>query len=389
MNFDTASSSEEDITFIRSNLKADPVALSLKFQGDAHKRFLIGQIRAHQQIRKKVPAWYGTLQLRLPGSLPLQQASSEDTSRLKASLISGDHLLDITGGLGIDSFFLSASFNHTTYVEKDPELAQLAEHNFKVLKSPIHVMCDDGIEVLRTSDADVVYADPYRRDEHNQKMVSFSSCQPDVTGHLDLFCRTGRTSLIKASPMLDINEGLRQLEQVHEVWVISVRNECRELIFVLRENSSEPLIRTFNLTPVQTESFQFSQKAGGALPALAMPGSYLYEPNASVLKARGQDRLAVENDLHKLHPQSNFFTSEELLSRFPGKIFTVQEVLKPWDKKLKGGRFNVISRNFPEKANIIEQKLKLKPDKSRYLIATRLQNGEYSFIVGELLPTPY
>lgn len=378
--------SEDDLAFIQENKDADVAALLLKWQGEEQKRYLAGQIKARQQVLKKIPSWYQLPQIHFPEGLPLEQASSEATARLKASLISGEYLLDITGGLGVDCHFLSSSFSHCTYVEKEAGLAEVAAYNFKVLGADIEVRNEDGIEALENSTADVVYADPYRRDSHRQKQVRLADCLPDVTQLVPLLSAPGRTSLVKASPMLNISEGLRDLKSVSEVWVISVRNECKELIFVINAYAPDiPRIRSFNLALHGTESFDFVPEKEAPQPRLAEVGNYLYEPNASILKAGAQDALAGELGLGKVHPQSHFFTSQNLSTGFPGKAFAVKSILKAWDKSLKGGRYNVISRNFPEKANRIEQKLRLKPAQSDYLIATKLQNGEYRFIVGTLV----
>ncbi len=371
--------------FIEDHIYEDPFLLSLKYSGEPQNRLLIEQIQARQKIKKKLPEWYDNPDLIFPPGLSLEQASSQATATLKASLVKGNHLLDITGGLGIDCCYLSKSFNKATYVECDADMALIASHNFHQLNLNIEAMHNDGLEVLKNSEADFIYIDPYRRDDAKNKVVALSDCLPDVTKILDLLIAKGRRSLIKASPMLDINLAIEQLKYVCEVWIISHKNECKEVLFLLEAGANSIKVKTFDIYPETDHAFEFERNDVPSIKAeTGAPDKFLYEPNASILKSGGQDVLAQALKIKKLHPNSNFFTSSELVEHFPGKTFVIKQQLKPFDKSLSKGRFNVISRNFPKKANEIEQKMKIKPAKNDYLIATRLQDGTYTFIVCEL-----
>lgn len=370
--------------FIKAHLHDDTVKLLLKHSKDEEKKLLIGQIAARQKIRKKLPEWYQNFDLVFEPGLSLEQSSSEQTAQLKASLIKGNQLLDITGGMGIDTYYLSQSFNQTTFVEINPELFNSSSHNLKTLSPSIEIICGDGVEVLKKSSADVVYLDPYRRDDSNRKMVSLSDCTPDAIQLLPNLTKPGRTSIIKTSPMLDISAATSELLSVAEIWIISVKNDCKELVFVLKEGSHKISVKTFNITTEGTQQFQF-YKNDKTVPSLSEPGKYLYEPNASILKGNGQDQLAEAFRLKKLHPQSNFFTSEILKADFPGKCFEIKNILPPFDKSLVKGRYNVISRNFPQKADKIEKKLKLLSSKNDFLIATKTLNDRHIFITANLL----
>lgn len=373
--------------FIRKNLKADTAQLALKYGSDPTYKLLLGQIMARQKIRKKLPEWYANLDLVLPTGLSLEQCSSEAAAKHKASLLKGKKLIDITGGLGIDTFYFSQSIGDTTYVEMNEELAAVAKHNLKALGCSIIVKGGDGLKELASSDADLVYADPYRRDDAQNKMVAFEDCLPDITKVLDELVKN-RQTLIKASPMIDLSAAIEQLKYVSEIWITSVKNDCKEVLFLLDAQPQEILVKTFDLQHGSDNAFEFPFENRNLKADSGALAEHLYEPNASILKSGGQDFLASKIGLKKLHPNSNFFTSPEPLTQFPGKVFKIQEVLKPYDKRLKKKRFNVISRNFPDKANIIEQKLRLKPAAKDYLMATRLQDDSYRFIVCELLDRP-
>ena len=189
--------------------------------------------------------------------------------------------------------------------------------------------------------------------------------------------------------MLDINLAIEQLKYVAEVWVISHRNDCKEVLFLLEKDQDSIKVKTFDIYPDSNNEFGFDwNDLTNAKPTTDKPKKYLYEPNTSILKAGGQDVLAKKLGINKLHPFSNFYTSSFLVEDFPGKKFEIKQEFKPFDKTLAKRRFNVISRNFPNKANEIEQKLKLKPAKDDYLIATKLQDGNYTFIVCKLLAGP-
>lgn len=369
--------------FIKQHLTNDTVKLLFKHAKDEDKKLLISQIASRQKIRKKLPDWYQNFNLVFLPGLSLEQSSSEETAKLKASLISGKKLLDITGGMGIDTYYLSESFEEAIYVEMQPELFEVSKHNLNQLAPKIEAKYGDGVELLTSSDADVVYIDPYRRDDSNRKMVSLSDCAPDVTQLLPILTKSGRTSIIKASPMLDISIALNELKHVAEIWIISVRNECKELLFVLKEGIHTPIVKTYNITLQGLQTFDYSLDEK-SLPQLCEPKKYLYEPNSSILKSGGQDEVANLLQLEKLHPQSNFYTSKTLVQNFPGRTFEIVEIVTPFDKSLQKGRFNVISRNFPQKADKIEKKLKLSSSDSDFLIATKTMDDKHIFIKAKL-----
>lgn len=374
-------------SFVKENLHAKPTDLVLKYGNDDLHQMLIKQVDARQKLRKKLPEWYENLDLVLPFGLALEQASSEATAKLKASLLSGNQLLDLTGGLGVDTYYLSQSFDSATYVERNPDLVALAQNNFSALEAGIEVLEGDGVQKLASSEADVIYVDPYRRNDQHKKLVSLKDYQPDVTQLLQHLVKKGRRTLIKTSPMLDISKAIEELQHVSEVWVISYRNECREVLYLLQPESTKPLIRTFNIGPEGTTGFEF-RPAEHQLK-LSAPLSYLYEPNSSILKAHGQEAAAKEFDLHKLHPNTNFYTSELFHETYPGRVFEVRDTLKPYHKSLHKRRYNVISRNYPDAAPAAEKRLQLKPSDRDFLIATRCSERGLIFISAYLLSRGY
>lgn len=378
---------EEELKFIRENLRVDPLKLSLKFHGSRDKKDLIAQISARQKLRKKLPEWVSQEQIRFTSGLPLEQASSELTARLKANQISGKKIIDLTGGLGVDCFYLSHSFNQAIYIEQQESLAEYARYNYAVLGSDIEVRQAQAETAIIDTDADVLYLDPHRRGGGNIKQFMLSDHQPNVLSFLPELIKGNRKTLIKTSPMLDISMAIEQLQHVAEVWVISLGNDCKEVVYLLNaQGGTNPKLRTWNHSRGHWQYYE-NTRLEHQRPELSEPGQYLYEPNASIFKAGLQDQVAVDFQLHKLSSNSHLYTGSQLQIQYPGRIFEVQEVLRAWDKAIKGGRYNVISRNFHESAAYIEKKMKLKPAHDDFLIATQLSDKRSVFLIAKLIGT--
>lgn len=371
--------------FIADNLKADTSTLLLKYYGQEEKRFLVEQIAARQRIRKKLPEWYAHPQLILPPTLNLEQSSSSETARLKASMVQGASFADLTGGLGVDFYFLSQKFRHSIYVEPEPELFQMAVYNFKVLKLSGQFLNLSAEEALpHLPEQDLIYLDPSRRSAEKTRVINLSDYAPNTVKLQNKLLQTAREVIIKTSPMYGLEEGIKQFHSVSEVWIISVRNDCKELLFKLKPAQEGPRLKTWNLLPESQQYFEAPLKDNAGPLTFAEPLAYLYEPNASILKAGLAEQVAIQHKVKKLHPNSQIYTSDEAQWDYPGKIFSLTKSHKPFTKSLKKKRFNIISRNFPEKASKIERKLQVKPARTAYLIATTTQKQKL-FLEAELL----
>ena len=221
-----------DKDFIKKHLKDDVNKLALsKFPEGVDKQFVIRQIQARQVLSKKLPSWAENDELIFPKKLSLEQCSSELTAKYKSSLVKGKTLIDLTGGMGVDTAFLSDNFDKTFYVEMQEELCEIAKHNFKVLKKNIEVVNDNAEHFLTICDeVDCIYLDPARRDEYGRKMVSLHDCSPDVVELHDLLLEKAKSVLIKVSPMLDIEMVKKELKDISSIHVVAVRNECKEIL---------------------------------------------------------------------------------------------------------------------------------------------------------------
>lgn len=362
----------ENQEFIRKHLKSNTTKLFFKFQNNPEKRFLIEQVAARQVIKKKLPSFYHNPQLYLPPRINIEQSSSEETARLKASFFKGNSFCDLTGGLGIDFLHFSKNFEQSTYVEPQKELFDLVSYNLSILKKPYKGLnASAEASLAKIENQDLIYIDPSRRPNSIQKEVMLQNYLPNVIELNKELVKKAKDVLIKTSPMIGIDSVTKILSGLCQIWVISVRNECKEVLFKLSENGSNSIkIKTWNSTTNGLQYFESSIKEKSK-PSLGEAEQYIYEPNSSILKAGLSDTLAKEFELKKLHPNSNFFTHQNLKANYPGKIFQVLGIHKPFDKSLRNKRFNVISRNYPEKASTIESKLKLKPSDGAFLLATQ------------------
>lgn len=376
---------DETHSFIKDNLSADLPALALrKAPENVDLSLALRQIEARQLLRKKVPEWADNEQLLFPARVSIEQGSSEATARYKAQLLQGDTFADLTGGLGIDTYYLSQHFAKADYVEANADLCELARHNFNVLQTPIAVHNETAESFLaHCGTYDCLYLDPSRRDAHGRKTIAIADCAPNVADLQDLLLQKAHTVLIKLSPMLDISQALNALRHVKEVHIVAVANECKELVFRFERGFSGPTtLCCANLqTPQPEMRFTLDDERDCPLRLAETVGKYLYEPNAALLKA-GCFRLPAQwFEVGKLHPSSHLYTSDTLVAGFPGRVFEV----KGWaayNKRVRNGllaeteKANLAVRNFPMGADELRKSLKMSDGGEIYLFATTLRDGE-------------
>lgn len=368
--------------FILEHQDDDPADLLLAASKypDVPLREVAAQIKARQKAKYKIPSWYHTKEIIFPSTLSMEQCSSETTARLKSELLSGDRLIDLTGGAGVDTYFLSQHFTQTFYVERQPELGSLAKHNFTRLQAGhIQVNITEALDFLNSDlfPVDWIYIDPVRRDDHNARLFRLSDCQPDVTKMLDiLFLRTNNI-LIKASPMLDIKQALKELKYVKKIYVVAVKNEVKEVLYVIQKGFDQtPEINTINIIkPQERQFFSFnSHSEAQAQVTFDYPKSYLYEPNAAILKAGGFKIVGDYFNVSKLHPHSHLYTSDQYCEKFPGRRFKILALSKLNKKEVLShvpeGKANITTRNFPYTVPAIRKKTGLKPGGDRFVLAT-------------------
>ena len=377
--------SSKTLHFIEEHVGDDVRSLALqagKFP-DVDMSAAIVQIAGRQIAKDKIPSWHRTLGLLYPRHLSMEQCSSEATALYKASLVQGDTFADLTGGLGIDCSFMARKFREVDYVERQEELCELAKHNFPLLGLNIRVYNSDAVDYLQgMQPVDCLFLDPARRDGHGGKTVAISDCEPDV-GVLEeqLLSKASRV-VIKLSPMLDLSLALNTLKHVHEVHVVSVNNECKELLVVLQNTPilSEIMVYCVHILPSgdrQMYTFIHDQEKTSPCLMATEVETYLYEPNASILKAGAYRSLTQNYPIKKLHVSSHLYTSYHFIEDFPGRRFRVEAVSGFGKKELKSflqgmEKANLTIRNFPSSVADLRKRLKLKEGGEDYLFATTL-----------------
>lgn len=380
---------EATLEFIRTHANDDARTLALqapKYPGVDMPTAIV-QIAGRQAAADKIPSWHNTEGILYPRHLSLEQCSSEITARYKASLVEGESFADLTGGFGIDCAFLSARFGQAAYVERQEELCNIAANNFPLLGlQHIDVHHDDGVEYLHEmAPVDCLFIDPARRNEHGGKTIAISDCEPDVAALEELLLAKARRVLIKLSPMLDLTLALRDMPHAHEAHIISVNNECKELLLILdREPATEVAIHCDNLaTGKGDQHFTFTreQEQKARCAYTPQPGAYLYEPNASLLKAGAFCCLTSIYKVEKLHPNSHLYTSAALVTDFPGRAFRIQSTSTFNKKELKESlsdikKANITVRNFPASVAELRKRIKLAEGGDTYLFATTLADEQ-------------
>ena len=391
--------SPETLRFIEENIRADvrSLALQAKKYPQVDMAMAVVQIAGRQIAEAKVPSWYNAEGLLYPKHLSMEQCSSEVTALYKASLVEGETFTDLTGGFGIDCSFLSRRFKKADYVERQAELCELANHNFPLLGLNIEVHNEDGVEYLkRMQPVDCLFLDPARRDGHGGKTVAISDCEPDVSTLEDLLVEKAKTVMVKLSPMLDLSLALKTLKNVREVHVVSVNNECKELQLILQKQSisSDVSIHCEHIVNDLHQHFVFTQELERTsdCPLTKEVEAYLYEPNASILKAGAYRSLTQSYKVRKLHTSSHLYTSPHFIEDFPGRRFQVEAVSGFGKKELKTflqgmEKANLTIRNFPSSVADLRKRLKLKEGGEDYIFATTLADESKVLIKCKKVPS--
>lgn len=379
--------------YIKNHLNDDvhKLAMSKSPFKDIDSKELANQVAAKNKSAKKLPTWYKTESIYYPALLSIEQCSSETTAAYKAGLAVGDSLIDLTGGFGVDSYYFAKAVKTLTHCEINTDLSEIAAHNAEVLhQSNIQCLAEDGLALLENTDEtfDTIYVDPARRSSAG-KVFMLKDCTPNVVEHLDLLLNKSKRIIIKTAPLLDITAGLKELGNVSEVHIVSVKNECKELLWVIDGNKSvpQPKITAVTLNESQKEfSFLKGEEETEAELLSGTPSGYLYEPDTALLKSGAFNLIAVRFALKKLHHQTQLYVSDHIDSSFPGRIFKINQIVSAGDlkkgKELKG---NVIVRNYRDKAENLVKKYKIKPDHHKFLIFTQGINDSYLIIDAEII----
>ncbi len=377
-NMDTSILSEEIQDFINANLNADVASLALqknKFQ-NVDWTSLLNQIAAKQKAKTKLPTWFNTTGIIYPSKISVEQTSSEKTAAYKSNLVSGNSLIDLTGGFGVDDFYFAKKIDIVIHCEINTDLSDIVAHNFKQMQvDNIQCISGDSAQILGDlhREFDWIYIDPSRRNDAKGKVFMLQDCLPNVPELLDFYFSFSPSVMIKTAPILDISAGLSELNNVKSIHIVAVDNEVKELLWILEKNYSGSIqIVASNSTKDDIEEFGF-EYGNAAVPKYGLPKKYLFEPNASIMKSGGFDEIPVQFDVTKLHQHSHLYTSDSVLD-FPGRIFEVNHYLEynksNMKSNLEGKKANITTRNFPETVDNLRKKWKIKDGGNEYSFFT-------------------
>ncbi len=402
----------EFIDFIKIHENEDTARLLLSAARypDIDMPLAVQQIEGRRTAREKWPSLLECEEFLYPPRLNREQASSQAVAaRRIASCMENictddGHIpefntlcvADLTGGMGIDAFTLASVCKEVDYVERDANLCSLMEHNCCVEEvENLRVHHADCMEWLRQQAEqhkvfDLIYIDPARRSAAGHKMVAFDACEPDILRHMKLLQSCCRHLLIKASPMIDIDLGCRQLKHVSNVFVIAWKGECKEVAF-LCENTNEPTLIHSIVTDADDHQyfcFTRAEEREADLYIANEVGEYLYEPNVAVMKAGPYAMLCQEYNVDALAPNTHLYTSDILVNDFPGRIFRVVREVALNSKTIKeaipDGKAHVVTRNYPVAAADLQRQLGLKEGGSFFVVATTLGTRRIGLICQQI-----
>ena len=397
---------------LQAHALGEPLALRShsRHAGDDSRemvRFAVEQIEARRRLKGKLPEWYANPDLIMGGRVPAEQCSSELTARYKHDIVSKairmedstqrvGWICDMTGGMGVDLWYMSEGMERAIYTERDERLCEVARHNFEVLKDGKHpeveVRCGDGRE-LPIPSADIIYLDPARRAGDGSRVYAMEDCEPNIVEWQDELLKHAKMVLVKLSPMVDIKDVLRKLKGVTEVHVVGVKNECKE---VLVRQASQPLggesegedyrsgngdvriccvdfltDRTMEYVFSLSDEMEISLTGGGVK-------RYLYEPDVTLMKAAAFSSLCGRYSVQQLDVDTHLMTSDKWIPAFPGRVFEVEEQIPFSSKVLKRlkrdiPQANIATRNFVMTADQLRQRTGIRDGGGVYLFGVKVK----------------
>ena len=371
--------------YISANLKTEITKLILK--GSPFEKVsvqeLANQIIAKQKSEKKLPTWFSTESIYYPTKISIEQTSSEVAAAHKVSLISGDSVIDITGGFGIDAHAFSKQFKKVVHCEINDQLSEIVAHNFKQLNiDNIETFAGDGLQFLKKTSQkfDCVFIDPSRRHDAKGKVFLLKDCLPYIPPKIEFLFTKATQILIKTSPIIDISNTIKELKSVVKVQIIAFNNEVKELLFLLEKNPPNTIrVEAINYQKNSLQQIEFNHQSA-AKSTYSPPLTYLYEPNAAILKSGGFHEISHQLKVFKLHQHSHLYTSDQLMD-FPGRQFIITQSM-PYDKKkikkfIGQEKANITIRNFPKSVAQIRKETKIKEGGQVFIFfTTNLDNKQ-------------
>ncbi len=375
---------------------------------DEEWRWFLQQVEGRERTADKLPTFAAIDDWWYPVRLSCEQCSSETTASYKREILQAKDslsMVDLTGGYGVDTYFLSRAFAHTDYVEQNAELCRIAAHNFNLSSdqapdTEISVHNSSAEDFLNTAGQyDLIFLDPARRDSHGGKVFRLEDCTPNVVELLPTLLAhltTDGQLMLKLSPMLDISLALSQLSalnnQLHwDVHVVAVKNEVKEVLLVSRKQNAEgpkTTITAIDLTQ-REQAFVFTREEEISAERSYSPKDaqekpiYLYEPNAAILKAGAYKLVGERFGLHKADTNTHLYFSDQLVTDFPGRIWHTQSVIRDRkDLPSDMTQANILTRNYPLTPEQLKKKLHLRDGGTAFVIGLRI-DGKPTLLLAE------
>ena len=372
--------------FVQDHLTEVPALLLFKYQGKVpfDLKTAVQQISARQKATKKLPEWASNPDLIFPASISLEQSSSQETAQYKSLGLAGNSLIDLTGGFGVDFYYLSQHFDKGVYCERQPELFQVSKYNLELL-SPGRFDFEegDGLGFLEKTEQhfDLIYADPARRGTGNQKLYKLQDCEPDVVSAWPLLTSKAEQILLKVSPMLDISQAWQEIPDIQQITVVSVKNEVKELLLLWKKGAelAPKQIRVQDLESGQAEFVFSPSEEEASISTFGEAEKHLIEPISGILKAGAFKLFGERFALKKLETNSHLYTASEMPIKLPARVFEILEEVPLKKNELKSrfpqGKVNVLFRNYASKPEEFKKKFGLKDGGDDYLIGTKTLSG--------------
>lgn len=345
---------------------------------------ILQQIQGRARALKKLPLWAATKGILYPAPLSMEQCSSQTTAAYKANWLQCERMIDVTGGFGVDDYFMAKLAQSFTYCEMQSELAEIVAHNFAVLGATnVRIHIGNSTDYLQNSEEeyDLIYADPARRHDVKGKVFRLEDCTPNVVDLQTVYWKKTNRIALKLSPLMDISLVISQLQHVKEVRTVTYDGELKELLVLQQKAYQGPIQFTAAWhRKEQWSEFSFAQTDLNQNPTYGIAASYLYEPHPGLMKLGPWGELSQRYKVLKWEKNSHLFTSEELITDFPGRSFKITAIV-PYSKKeiQQHGlptKANISIRNFPETVEQLRKKWKIKDGGSEYLFFTTAENQE-------------
>ncbi len=378
--------------FILENVDQDVSKLILKKNPFPNLSWstIANQIISKRKAKTKLPTWFNLDNIVFPLPISIEQTSSEIAAKHKAAIVSGELLIDLTGGFGVDCYYFSKKMEKVIHCEINDDLSSIVQHNFEVLNTKnIECKNGDGFEILKriNQKADWIYIDPSRRNDSKGKVFMLKDCLPNVPLLLNDYFTFSDKILVKTAPILDITAGLLELKNVKCIHIVAINNEVKEILWeIWKRYSGNILIKTTNYNKTDLQNFEFELKENKQTVEISEPKKYLYEPNAAILKSGAFNEVAIQFRLSKLHQHSHLYTSDDLID-FPGRVFIVNQYFDYSNVEMKNfmqnKKFNITTRNFPISVEDIRKKWKIIDGGNLYSFFTTNVNNNKIVLICE------